>query len=291
MATPATTYPPSVMSVWGGFLGMTDADIMATPTPTNYRTMALTVPGLITAMAAEDNPYTFAEFYNPDNEVNELDERYRSFVGCIATLDEFSLWRRMIDEVSDRVDDILGDTDDETELSVDAFKEKAKDRLFESKQRIMAGMFDINAVVSTAFPAALALGEDQYLNDVDSYEADLNLKEKTQRALVYGQAVESMSRLLQLRVAGQQTTVEIAKQKGLFDIAAYTDYVKDNLDADVEGAFWQTSILTRNGSALQLGAGIAPAQGQLSRKQEVLTGIFNTASLITGLIPAIMAIA
>ena len=288
MATPAATYPASVESVWGGFLGMLDADAIAT-TPANYRTMALTVPGLVTAMAAEDNPYTFAEFYNPDDEIDELDARYRSFVGCVTSLDEFSLWRRMIDEVSDRVDDILGETDNETELSVEAFKEKAKDRLFESKQRIMAGMFDINAVISTAFPAALALGENQYLNDVDSYEADLNLKEKTQRALVYSQAVESMSKMLQLRIAGQQTAIEAARQKGLFDIAAYTDYVKDNLDADVEGAFWQTSILTRNGSALQLGAGIAPAQGQLSRRQERLTNIAAGASLLTGLIPIVMS--
>ena len=228
-------------------------------------------------LAAGANPYENFAIYNPDGDLDNIQTRMDTYNLLVDGMNELSAWEQMLDQVLERIDDIIP-TSAEVETDVSAFDENSQDDLARAYNRVTATMRDINAVHGTAFPGVLAMLENKQQNVVASYRAQRNLQASKEKALVVLQSIDEMVRLLGLRVQASGTAVTYQGNVAQTKIAAKVDQIKQDIALTVDESFWDVTVLQQGASIMSAASGAPAGAKAPNLLQSTLSGAFAGAS-------------
>lgn len=229
------------------------------------------IDGHIADLLTGTNPYAGVTAHDPDADITTIQTRTTVFADVVDGIDEQGTWSAMIDEVTSRLDDILPSLSD-IDTEVTEFEAQSRNNLAQSYNRITAGLFDINAVISTAFPSALAVVEDGFATDVSRFRAERQQQVQRERTLIIQQSVNSMINLLNLRVTGTAGSVTAQDGTSKTRIAALADQINQDLAYDVDEAYWKLDAVLKGGSGIGLISGLAAGQKGPTKIQSILGG-------------------
>lgn len=247
---------------------------------TGGATPALTsdVQTVVNAMLAGGNPYEGVASYNPDDELDMTQEVLTKFANTVDSINEYSSWNMMADTVLERMTEVIPGNEDIDE-DVTAFQVQAQNDLARSYNRVTAAFRDVNGVVGNAMPTAIALLEVDFNNQVARYRTERMLQRSRERAIVFLQSVDSIYRILALRVQSQQALTGTQDVVTRFKIGAKMDQIKSDIGLQVDEATWDLSILQDGAGVIGAMSGIPPVSKKLTPLQSILSSAFTGASM------------
>ena len=224
------------------------------------------------------NPYTSVVSYNPDTDLSQAQSTVNSFSALVSEIDEISTWNTMVDAAFDKLSKLLPDTS-QVDSEVTSYEAAAKTQLANSYNRVAAGFFDINGVVGTAFPSALAMLELSFTTDVNRFRAERTHQADKNRAMVMAQAVDSMTRLLQTKLQGSANTVNMQGRQAGMTIAAKEDQRIADTNLSVDETFWRMRALRSGLDVLKGPAGVAAGPEGPSKFDRIMSGVLTSFSM------------
>ena len=249
--------------------------LMGAPADTAVPALSTDVQTIVNSMLAGGNPYDGVASYDPSSHLDMVQEKVDQFESMVLTMDDVTDWDRMVDAAISRVDDMMSIVD--VEADVAEFTAAAKNDLARAVNRIAAGFFDINAVVSTAFPSALAIVEADHLHGIARYRTERNLQTQRDRTMAILQSVNEMGKFLTMKAQTLQNVANAQLSTAQTSIMSYNDQIKMDLGLQVDEANWELAVL--GGGANMMGAigGIPTMPAKMTPLQQALTGIGNSA--------------
>ena len=249
--------------------------LMGAPADTAVPALSTDVQTIVNSMLAGGNPYGGVASYDPSSHLDMVQEKVDQFESMVLTMDDVTDWDRMVDAAISRVDDMMSTVD--VEADVAEFTAAAKNDLARAVNRIAAGFFDINAVVSTAFPSALAIVEADHLHGIARYRTERNLQTQRDRTMAILQSVNEMGKFLTMKAQTLQNVANAQLSTAQTSIMSYNDQIKMDLGLQVDEANWELAVL--GGGANMMGAigGIPTMPAKMTPLQQALTGIGNSA--------------
>ena len=229
------------------------------------------VQTVMNSLFSGGNPYTGVASYNPDEALQLSQDSVNRFVSTVKGIRETSTWNRFVDVVMGRINEILPSANDIDE-DVQAFDVQSMGDLARSYNRVTAGFRDINAVVSTAFPTALALLENDHNNQVARYRTERMLQRNRERALVFIQSVEQIYKIMALRMTGEMNLVSAQDGVSRFKIGAKMDQIRGDVGFQHDETMWDLSILQEGAGVIGAMSGIPPVSKKLSPLQSIVSG-------------------
>ena len=218
------------------------------------------------------NPYSSNNEYDPDTDLSSAQALVDDLITSTGTIDEQSTWSDMLALANDNVDLLLpSDSDIEAEVAV--FAAEAKKQLIQSYNRVSAGFFDINGVVGTAFPAALAQLEASYNNDVNAFRARRLNEARNTHTLAITQSISDMISLMQLKMSSKAVSTSAQRSQSMFKIAAKSDQLRADIALDVDEVMFNLNVLRASGNILSAPQGNPVGPKGPTESQRLLSGI------------------
>ena len=172
---------------------------------------------LATMMDTGGNPFANVNAFNPDVILSKTEDRIDAFVSLAETIDQSADWEEMCLTALTRAGDIIAV--DELETEVANFESKSEGELARGYNSITSQFFDINAVVSTAFPAGLASLEEQHRGNVSRFRTERTVQRARERSFVVMQSINNMVQLFSLKIQAGSGAAQLQQQSGFQKIA------------------------------------------------------------------------
>lgn len=241
----AVSYPDYIENAHAGLLDS------ASSYPANLENMS----DLVQDALALENPYTDQNPYDPSLDLFQIQARMDELGIHVDDLDWETNWEEMLDLFVSKVDDILGDSSEISE-AVTAFKTKRKKDLVQSQNRIASQFSDINATQGTAFPAAQAMIEASFNEDVASYEAQLKIEKRKEKVQLAVSELQNMAKQLAVETQAHISSVQAQQAASMTNIEAQDNYVRSGLNFDEKEIKWDIGLLNSYKEAIGATAGI-----------------------------------
>ena len=241
-------------------------------------TFTSSVQDIADAMLAGANPFSTAAMFNPDAAITTSQDQMDNFTALVDNLDETGLWQEFLQGAIENVEDIVPSTSD-VDAEVANFDLQARKELARSWNRFASGMFDINAVINTAFPAGLALIESEYNQNVAKFRTERVLQRNRERTAVIAHSINEMIGLLSLRIQSASGAVQLQETLGRTRIAAKSDQLRGDVAFTVDETWFDMSILERAGGQISAISGIPTMPEKMTKLQAMLAGGFTGAGV------------
>ena len=261
-------FPPYLEKFHSELLMNADPDSVAPALSTDVQT-------IVNSMLAGGNPYAGAASYDPSGHLDMVQEKVDQFESLVFSMDDVTDWDRMVDAAVSRVDDMMSTVD--VEADVAEFAAAAKNDLARAVNRIAAGFFDINAVISTAFPSALAIVEADHLHGIARYRTERNLQTQRDRTIAILQSVSEMAKLFTIKAQTMQNVANAQLATAQTSIMTYNDQIKMDLGLQIDEANWDMTVLGSGANMMGAISGIPTMPAKLTPLQQALTGVANAA--------------
>lgn len=173
--------------------------------------------------------------------------------------------------------------------------------LAQSYSRFTAGMFDINAVVSTVFPAGMAMLEADHTATIGNIEATLQQRALEQAIVQSGfedieiermtknlareklvfllQSVETMANMQRLAVSSKTAWVQQYDAAIRLTMGAHSDEARLQIEYDLREAYNDLDVLLKGLGGLGAVNGIPTVPKELTPFQSVVSALGASASL------------
>jgi len=221
------------------------------------------------------NPYTGIAAYNPDTDLSLAQAAVDSYSGLISSVDETGTWGQMVDAAYAKLDTLLPSTA-QVDSEVTAYEAAAKTQLANSYNRVAAGFSDINGVVGTAMPTALAMLELSFTTDVNRFRAERTHQADKNRAQAMLHSIDAMTNLLQTRIQGTATVAGMQIQRSASTIAAKEDQRIADTALSVDETFWRMRALRSGLDVLSGPSGVASGPEGPTKTERIMSGIGNS---------------
>lgn len=241
----AVSYPDYIENAHAGLLDS------ATSYPTNLENMS----DLVQEALEYENPYTDQDPYNPTPDILELKLRMSELGLHVDELDWETDWPDMVDLFVSKIDDLLGD-DTEITSAVSSFRTSRKKDLAQAYNRVASQFSDINAVQGTAFPAAQALLETGYLQDVANYESQLKIEKRKEKVQLALSELQNMSKQLAIKSQALLSSIQAQQAASMTAIEAQDNYIRSGLQFDEREIKWDIGLLNSYKDSIGATAGI-----------------------------------
>lgn len=226
---------------------------------------------LVTMMDTGGNPFASVNAFNPDTILSKTEDRVDAFVSLAETIDQSADWEAMCLTALNRADSILAA--DELEVEVANFESKSEGELARGYNRITAGFFDINAVVSTSFPAGLASLEEQHRANVSRFRTERTVQRARERSFVVMQSISDMVQLFSLKIQAESGAAQLQQQSGFQKIAVKDSQTATDVGFNVDESNYNLETL-KSGSTVLAALNNAPIVPKgLTRAQSALSGL------------------
>lgn len=237
---------------------------------------------VMNAMLAAANPYEGVSAYDPDEVLSRTENAVRAYENYANNLDATSDWDNMVASALLRADDMISSAPT-VEEDVQAYEIQARNALARAVNRVAAGFSDINAVVSTAFPTALALVEQDHLSEINRYRTDRFLSLGRERALIIAQSVSEMVKLFTIQTQAMQNVANAYDMTGRFAVMANMDRIRTDIGLQVDETNWDMTILAQGSALIGSMSGITPMPQKLTPLQNALSGALTGAAWGVGI--------
>lgn len=278
-------YPPYLEMLHSHILYANDPQEPAIGCGAAWTTINMT--SLLTTALGATNPYTAATAYDPTTELDKLNTDITDIEGKVtAHLPAGSYWEGFKDRVLGSIDDFIPSTAD-IDAAVAAYEAKTLPNLAASYNRIAAMAYDIGAVTSTAYPAMLALLENEWMRESADYRAQIGIENDRLRSEIL---VTSANAIMTYDMQILQTRVQAAQLQATateLSINAEVNEKNQDLEYDANAVKWDLSLLQEGASFLGATAGVPGMNRGLSKDQEQLMMLSTAASLGLGALGAI----
>jgi len=243
------------------------------------------------AVITGTNPYTSIDSYNADSDLSNFENSIVGFEGVAGSLDAESIWIGFANTAISMLDQIdpnsaVEDTQSDIDADVDAFDVAADTQLARSYNRVASSLQDINAVVSTVFPASLAIMESGHASDVARFRTDRTLEanrnnrsEQVARSATVIQGIAEMIQLESTRVSSQQATVGMRESLNKFTVAARVDETRNNVALNLDETTFDLNAMNAMLSSISAISGIPAVPKGMTSLEQLLSGATTVASL------------
>ena len=231
-------------------------------------TMTSSIVDIMNA-ALGSSPFATEVAYDPDVPIAAME----AAVGDLDTLVALLSSGTGLDDI---ISNVLSDS--RIDDAVDEYSLDLGNRLIvEVLPRFEAGMHDINAVVSSAFPLGRAVIEDGQTRQVAKYSADLHMKAFGDDAL----------RLVMFKLESQRALSAMVIEANRMKIVAKKEETDINLKIDESDALWDLELYQYGSNVLaSIGSGVAnPKLKGPSTAQSVIGGALSGAAAGTMINP------
>lgn len=225
------------------------------------------------------NPYQAAYSYDPVDDLAAIDARFDELVQSASAAEGDLDWQNIVESVVLQIDQILtGSTEIDDE--VEAFEAEHAHQLAASQSRVAAGMADINAVNSSAFPIAMALLEDGFNTDVAKFRGDLRRESRAQRAQMILMGTNSMVQVLTQKVDISRLLYQAQVEKSRMAIVANKEYLREEISLAEHDATWNLDMLKDGSGLLGAVAGVGMRKAPMPAWASGLSGAMGGAAAV-----------
>ena len=234
--------------------------------------------GTLQAAIDDGSPFAAAYSYDPTADLGEAESRYDDYDTFIDALDPDADWGTHFDAAKTKVDEL---TVDSTEIAtwVDEFEERLEPRKVRAMNRFAGGMFDINAVVGSAFVMGLAAVENEKTRTVGEFDARISSIAYHERGPLVIQAVAEMGRALMFKAESERLATVVFADLKRVNILAQKEYLEEELGIATQDAAWELEMWQYGGNLLSSLAGTAVVTKPMTRRQSQITGAMTGLSL------------
>jgi hypothetical protein len=189
----------------------------------------------------ENSPYYEETAYDPDNDIGTAQAQIDTFASVVAGIDDSVDWLRFVEAALEKADEVLFDEDVLGDAKT-AFANRTETEFISGVNNLSAWAGGVGAVDSSAFGIGLALLEMERLRKVDDFDANLQFELYKLRGQYMLQGTEQMTRILSMRMGGEQGAAQI--QKSLIDTKVIAKKEEDdrNIEMDVQDALWDLKL-------------------------------------------------
>jgi len=234
------------------------------------------------AMIDKGNQFSNIASYDPSADLQELQDMTAEYHDYVVALDPETQWTTFVDEMLSKLEVILPTVADDDADAL-AFDVQQRAALARSYSRVAAGMADINAVASSAFPMALMMLEQGYNADLAKYRTERRLARAPLRAQMITQSVQVMAGLLTAKMTGLAQAVTMQSTSTTTAVNAYNQQIQLDVDYLVKELGWDFSILKFGGDVL--GSMTLPGMPEgMTKQQQQLQAAGNGLGLLIPLL-------
>lgn len=290
---------------------------------------------ILETMIAAASPFSGVSAYDPTTPLADMQTRHDTLDTAVAALDpstdydtHFDNARTKVDEASSfpqfAVSDLdtihAGDiarataeiaaalaaavtllSDSSISDTVDEYENKIKPRYMRAISRLAAGMADINAVNSSAFPMAIGMVESEMLHDINDFEAKLKLSTYNKgfdahvnstsallvqhiRAYLQRQGTRDMAlasgnvemtKMLMSQIDAEKATTALQVEVNRMEIVASKEQTDRDIEIDVLDALWDVRVMQEAGEVLGALNGAPLVPKGPSQAQSVIGGALS----------------
>lgn len=268
--------------------------------------------------AASGSPYYNATVYDPETDLDEIEERLTDYLSSVDALDPVTDFNSAVTAAAAKkaqfvpdntaIESALtayndGEVEDAIDDAVAAFDATETDALNASLNQFCGSMFEARASQTSQFVQGLFQIQAQHRRRVADmrmqltaqakqraadYRAQLTMNVKRTETAYMMQAVQDIERLV-YSIADHQFRAHSAKSEfGRMKIVAMNEFDENNLRMEVEDAQWELSLFDFGNKALAAPAGLATSTPKLNKGQNALAtmlggaGVALTAGSMTG---------
>lgn len=297
------------------------------------------------ALGMGGNPWEGHTLTDPATDLAAVQTRYSTYETLVDALDEETDWDSMIDNAVAKVDEagVLVDVDFSTVVAsarsgattslaagiaaaldelddaviaraVQAYMNRGSVQKERAIGRFSSTMADMNAVNSSAFMFGLAIIEAQHMQDVDQYQAQIELQaynnlvnnwvamfraeleqelrmevtNKSSRETVLREGAQMMVQMLSNRVQSTANTAALLAETKRVGIVATQEYELADADLDYKFSQWDFEVFTRAANVLgSISGAAAYVPGQPSKTASAIGGALSGAAAGAGIGTAI----
>lgn len=225
---------------------------------------------LESALDAGSSPYTGASAFEPDEDLQDVQDRLDMFEALVQAQDPTTDWQNFSNTAFVAAEILFG-TDSDINAEADAFEQAQLPSFMRSVSRMTGGMADINAVMGSAFVLGLAGMERDFQSQVSAYRSKVLLDKKASRVQFIANSVDEMVRLQGLLYDTHRAATAMQAEVSKAHILAKTDEQEQNLEYDIQDAQWELSLFKHAGSMLSAISGIPTVPPQLTKRQQALS--------------------
>lgn len=235
----ATDYSPYLKDFHGAILF--GADPSAADPITDFTEWGNVADDVVAARRENGgSPFAFVTAYDPSSDLEAIQTKYDEWSDELGALEPIANVEDIIDAAVAKADTLVPTA--EIDSVVDAFDQRSKSAYLRNVSRFAAGMFDIQAVMTTQFGmglAAMEMDRQDQLNDVD---ARLRLMAERERYSSVNAFAGEMTRLLVFKLEQQRAGVGGQLDISRLNIIAYQDEMDKNLTHEMKDAEWDLDL-------------------------------------------------
>lgn len=204
---------------------------------------------------AGGNPYTNAFVYDPDGDLEEIQEGVTAFQSLVNSLDPETDFTSYLALAVTGVDSVMSSTyiDDE----VDAFENSTANQFARSINRVTAPLSDINAANGSAFAIAMVLAESDRQNELNAYRAKLGVQREGIRAQLSAQFAAELNQMLSRKLESQRVASQLQSDASRTRIIASKEYLAEEIELDYRDLTYDLELFGYANATLAAGLGAA----------------------------------
>ena len=218
------------------------------------------------------NPYAGLEAFNPDTGNSNYLRRVESYEDSIDEIDPNDLFDEYEAAAIAGMSDVIP-SDADIDAQIEAEKNQQLSDLAARTNRFAAGMFDINAVVSTVFPTGLALIESEWAAPFEARRTELKAQRDRLRLAWVTQSIDQMLRMMTTKLQAEGAAIGLRESYIKFEMASNTDQVRLNAELNAAEAQWDLNALLKGISSVSAISGIPAVPEKLTPFQSIVGGL------------------
>lgn len=245
--------------------------------------------------ALGSSPFAALAAYDPDADVTAYEASITAFAAILAGIVDTTDWDALYTQAETTIDDTAEITEAVIVADVDAFADQLDDEISTKVlPRYRAGMRNIDAVVSSAFPIGEAIIEGFRNRDVAKHNSAIRLnaayKNADIRLATKNLRLEGTKQMLSLmiqRINWEKSYIDTVIESKRIKIIAKKEETDVNRDIDKQDAVWDLEVFQYGANLLAaIGGGVATTTSHKpSTAQSAIGGAMSGAvagAIVTG---------
>mgnify|MGYP001590219436 CR=1 FL=1 len=249
--------------------------------PTAHSGLSTHIISEVNTIITGTNPYEGLAAFDPDSGNSNYLDRVTSYEDEVDSLNPDALFEEYQSIAVNGMSDVIP-TNEDIDAQIEAEKNANLSDLAARVNRFAAGMFDINAVVSTVFPAGLALAESEWAAPFEARRTELKAQRDRLKLAWVSQSIDQMLRMMVTKVQAQGTTLGLRESFLRFEMASNTDQLRLNAELNALEAQWDLGALLKGLSSISAISGIPAVPEKLTPFQSIVGGLGTVVPLAIG---------
>jgi len=250
----SVSYPEHILNMHEAWLSGQDMSDESWSGHGNYCNVADDI--LAARRATGGSPFANVLAYNPDSQLDMAQEKLDEFLNEVLQIAPQDDVEAAIDAVAAKLENAMDYTDE-----IDAVVNNAEARSIAEMQRAVsrfaAGMFDLNAVMTTQFTTGIALLEQARASSVSDLEMRLHLQAKQERSTALVPLVAAILERSTQKAKGLQSVAALQGEFSKQYVVAKNEQLAMDLEMELKDATWDLDLYKYGISMLGAPAGTA----------------------------------